>query len=333
MTQNIGFPFHYIFRDIEEIFDKNQSGIKDAFKDFLKSSEPCDNWMLCSDYVLGDTGRERDVLCFTLIPRSSNPEGFEKRLRSLCPKDIKNTKKVNTEFLQFLWFFPSYSFVFRVDKHKKLHTDEKELINSMVDGLVEQNTFWAENQEDYAGKFNRTISRLLKLKEYVNSKSPSIKVIRYILLVCYFVIFIFKQLKKSKRLYCVGWFSDRDVIIDFKLPEMEGLPLIYNLVSDGYHVLASDLELSPREKEIFFFDSSTCDEDLLLLDTYNRIPDLICGAVSSYNENTGECSHNKYNPVVNSFVKLSNKVVVFDLKLSGDHFSASVDNKLTNNSS
>jgi hypothetical protein len=111
-------------------------------------------WMLYSDYCLDDKKKPNDVLSFVLIPfiNEEKYHELEQKIKETQPVDIKHTRSVSSEFMDYIKTQAVFSFSFIVNGRQLLFgTDEAEqvktveqILNGWKTGFIK----WRDNAEN-----------------------------------------------------------------------------------------------------------------------------------------------------------------------------------------
>ena len=119
-------------------FDKEDMQRK--IKSFLEESKGSKRWMLYSDYCLDDSNKPNDVVTFVLVSFISKEHYCEMQhtIARLQPTDIKHTKFINKDVLDYLKGKHVLFVSFIIDKRKKLFGDAHEKrVNSIKSAMAE----------------------------------------------------------------------------------------------------------------------------------------------------------------------------------------------------
>lgn len=92
------FKLHILYQAIFETLSKSTT--TDLIS-FFKKNTSAKNYLLISDYCIGDKNKFNDVYSFTIIPNISLFEAYVQIIRNLLPKDYKknwfsNKRKYNS---------------------------------------------------------------------------------------------------------------------------------------------------------------------------------------------------------------------------------------------
>lgn len=152
MDKEINNP---IFQVIDGTFEKSTK--TDLEKYYLKLTNGVKKWTCYSDYCFGDSNKPNDVVCFTLIPYVVDFEELCDNIQALANVDIKKTRKVRDEFVEFLKSFPLINFSFILNDKKKIfgkdHDAVKKSLKATYTEIKKKYSEWSKNQpeqrEDY----------------------------------------------------------------------------------------------------------------------------------------------------------------------------------------
>ena len=98
-------------------------------------------------------------------------------------------------------------------------------------------------------------------------------------------------------------------------------PLIFNLSNSQFHALASNLVDENYKVEVVYGLPEKSGD--MYYDSLNRIPDLIAGAISSYNMKENSCTE-KVLPIIEDILTNKEKNIIYKLDFTSEGFEAGV---------
>lgn len=107
ISAEYGFGIHYFLAAFNDTFYK--SSYTD-FKKFFIENKDVKKWMICSDYAIGDKNKKNDIVTFTFYPYIVDHQLLQKAIKALAPKDLKNTRTINEDFLSFIKEAPNIKY-------------------------------------------------------------------------------------------------------------------------------------------------------------------------------------------------------------------------------
>ena len=329
----MGLHIQKIVKLLEQEFSTSEM---DSLLDkFIKKTSFCSKWVLYSDYCLDDKNKPNDVISFVLVPYLSTQFYVEmdKSISETQPNDIKKSKSVDSAFIKYLKGQPILSFNFIVNERKFLfgdsHAERVGNVAKIIKEIKEQVETWRCRaiEESIVDYYDSIIKKLNKILMGLSQKA-NIKMHMEILLVtiigAYYSAMILKRLPDIDLF---GWLSDRDAI-KASCDEMAA-PI--------FHVLLYN-HLNGRQFHLINMKSDT--KIPLFYENYNRIPDVICGALADYNMENDVVSKDKFSKVLqdliadNAMVKIYRLSVVEGvphlgiIKISTSPFDGKPENKI-----
>lgn len=282
-------------------------------RDFLEKTSFSLKWMLYSDYCLDDKNKPNDVLSFVLIPFISEEkyQELEQKIKETQPVDIKHTKSIGSEFMDYIKTQAVLSFSFIVNDRQLLFgTDEAEqvktveqILNGWKAGFIKWRDS-AENEQQRDG-YKDTIAKINKqLREIFLKKKvkDQIDVLLITVLAAYYSASILKQLPDIQ---IFGWFPDRDKTNE----TCEGLAVpIFNALQSEY--------LGARQYQ--FCATKPDSQSVPFYDNENRIADIICGTIADYNLKENLISKDKFDKVLQGLMADNMFAKVYRFFVEGD---------------
>ena len=81
---------------------------------------PAPNWVIASDYVIGETARYKNAFCYTIYPIIGNElVSTLKEIKTRIPNDLKHTSGISNEIVECLRSRRRFSFCFIVSHGQK----------------------------------------------------------------------------------------------------------------------------------------------------------------------------------------------------------------------
>ena len=279
--------------------------MKVQVQEFLKRASYSPKWMLYSDYCLDDKNKPNDVLSFALVPFISEAKylELEQKIKETQPVDIKHTRNISSEFMDYIKTQAVFSFSFIVNDRQLLFgNDEAEQVKNVqtiLEGWKAGFTRWRDNADNGQQRdgYKDTIAKINKqLREIFLKKKvkDQIDVLLITILAAYYTASILKMLPDIQ---IFGWFPDRDKTNE----TCEGLAVpIFNALQ--YEFMGA--------KQYQFCAAKPDSQTVPFYDNENRIADIICGTIADYNMQKNQISKEKFDEVLqglmadNMFVKV-----------------------------
>lgn len=310
-----GIVMHNFLCHFDETFNKSSHTL---FTDFFRKNENVSKWMIFSDYALNDKNKPNDVITFSILPYVGNFDKLENQIKKLSFKDVKNLKRVNAEFLEFINESEILNISVVLDKNMILDPfNEREMLKKCYKTALNQVDYWIENEgqkEDYL-----RLKKAYKIMiDEVSRRGVNLRNIRNIEIVSNLIAYIAFQVCLSSKVDIVGWFSDRDSMLNHKSGKFS-VPVIFDLAYNLFHVLMSSKDENYVEKFVFGLPEKTGN---LWYDSFNRIPDLIAATLADFDYQNNFCSHEKFIPVIENVITNKEKNIIYKISTLEGGFQA-----------
>ncbi|MCO1335945.1 hypothetical protein MO867_16550 [Microbulbifer sp. OS29] len=269
-------------------------------------------WYVISDYCFGDKTKQNDTVSFTILLNHDKIENIKKYINHFAPKDIKSTRTVSEEFLQYINSPVVFTFTFVIDRKSNLlrdyASDENMLsflgpFRNIVNGIASKSTF-------DSGYIDSVLKRSYLFEADFEKKNFNSKLARQIFLVSAFAGLVFEHLTITKKPEYIQWVSDRDALAE----RYDGFiyDLSYFLFLTGYYGYILKTEKSPMmlDKPKFIFPTPE-KSGKNNFDELIRIPDYLAGTLADFDITANTFSKDKYNTILfGSMVNSKNHVVL-----------------------
>jgi hypothetical protein len=266
-TQNKGDDFWVMCESLIE------NDYQQRFKHFLNKN-PSNAWFISSDYVIADSSRPNDCMCFTIYPiDGQDPLAIWREIPSVLPKDFKKTRGLSEEPIAFLKQDCHFSVCIILTK-ERYTGNHRELVRAAIEQLLAGMCAWkdADRQQEY-------IARVRRLARSATANNFKAGLMRDIFLVTAAAAVIAYLLTKWTHPRLIGWFSDRDDLIAAYDRIAADLFIInYGSICQHRWVDFQDVQLrngNPRPDPRFPKQS--------WYDAIVRIPDYLAGTLAAYN--------------------------------------------------
>lgn len=281
---------HPVFAVLEKTFSKSVS--QDLELHYFPRIREYTKWVCLSDYCLDDKNKPNNIITYSLMPYITDIDDLSSFIKLIAPKDIKNTQRINRDYMHFLKHYPLINFSFVINNRKRLFETAndplKESLIIIFSQIKEHYLIWLKNQPEKDTYYQRVIKKidqtLIQLKD-----GNKIKQIYTMFLVAYLGGFASSIIVKKIKPELFGWLSDRDAI---------------NEVSDHLSIDLFDYYLfnfSQFEK-CRFASAPATSKDIPFYDELLKIPDYIAGTLADYNASTGNISKPKFDTVLTEYM-------------------------------
>lgn len=286
----------------------SQKEIKDKIADFQQKTSGCDKWMMFSDYCLDDKSKANDVMTFVLMPYLSEEKYLEmqEKIHSLQKVDIKNTSFVNKAFLSYLKSESVLIFSFVLTDRKRLfasgHTQCVQIVKNTLTRIRDCFENWKKTAVNHTilKYYDEAAKNVNKSLAKLNGKNPNIKMLNDILITALLGAYVSAKVLENLPIQVFGWFSDRDKVISGN--DNIIMPIFTYF---QFHFLGcrqfKPCASTPDDKIKPFFDD------------FNRIADVVTGAISDYNMEKDSITADKFNTVLENFLANNSQVSIFRL--------------------
>lgn len=271
---------HPIF--IEDIH-KNLKNCANFIK-FINMNKGVKTWFIFSDYCLDDKEKPNNVMTFTILALKNQSEFnlIGKVINALQKTDIKKTKIINPQFLEFISGLPIFNISF-------ILPDKSNFIKPY---LIDEIEFFKIRFKSLENFYSRMLAFPVQEKHYIDcikdfqyiqkkfeSKSISLYLYRNIEILNSVVSTIFTIISSvdPNTDYNLTWVSDRDSMLTFEKSNLSA-PLIFSMISASFY------SLSKSNNQLAFYDHKSVGTPEL--DHFNRIPDMITGTLADMGKTT-----------------------------------------------
>ncbi len=261
-------------------------------KNFIQKFKEVQSWMIASDYCIGDKHKKNDTIAISIIPYLIELTDMKRQINSIAANDIKGTKKISDEFLEYIGSGNSYHACVITLDHSALGKT-KEDVDRIVDDYVSQLRECCKLNDQNAEVYNQTISKLLQLRQRNQNKSFRRVMFQNMMFVTSMISFYCYFIHKNASVQKICWFSDRDALIDM------GRGLAFDIVNLTTHQLCLSNGLDNTKLQLLF--GSPEREGKTWFEEVVRIPDYIAGTFADWDIEKNECK-DKYIPIIEKLV-------------------------------
>ncbi len=290
----------------------NQSA-KHDLDNWLSSIPDEAAWYVISDYCFGDKTKQNDTVSFTVLLHHDKLDNIKEYINHFAPKDIKSTRTVSVEFLQYINSPVSFSFTFVIDRKANLlrdyATDESMLsflpaFRNVVSDIASNSTF----QNGYV---DGVMKRVKAFEADFSKKNFNSKLARQIYVVSAFASVVFEVLTIAKKPKYIQWISDRDALLERY--DSFVFDLSYFLFLQGYsaHFERKGNSVLMLDTPQFIFPEPV-KSGKNHYDELIRIPDYLAGTLADLDVSSNTFTKDKYNTILlNSLVNSRNQAVIY----------------------
>lgn len=306
-------PKHPIQTLLDDFFAKAE--IRDVITEYQHQNSSCSKWLMFSDYCFDDKGKANDVVTFVLMPFVSEAKylEMEQKIHDMQPSDIKRTDTVNKTFLSYLKNegILTFSFVFDDRKHflAPSHIQCLRGIKETLQMIRDCYEEWKKTAKDKGNieHYDKVVKTITQQLAPLNGKNPDIKLLNDILITAFLGAYVSAKVLEKLPIEIFGWFSDRDKIISGKGNIIVPIFNFYqhNMLGGCQFQVCT---FTPNDKEKPFFDD------------FNRIADVITGAIADYNMKENYITADKFNTVLIDFLANNKQALIFRIHKINDDY-------------
>lgn len=306
-------PKHPVHILLDEFFAKAE--ISDVITEYQRKNANCSKWLMFSDYCLGDKKKANDVMTFVVMPFESEAKYVEmqQKIHDMQPSDIKKTSTVNKDFLAYLKSESvlTFSFVFDDRKHffAPSHSQCLQSVKDTLQTIRDCYEGWKKTavNGDILKHYDNVVKKIDLQLTPLNGKNPDIKLLNDILITAFLGAYVSVKVLEKLPIEIFGWFSDRDKVISGK----------DNIIVPIFTFYQHNM-LGGRQFQFCTFTPN--DTVKPFFDDFNRIADVITGAIADYNMEQGYITADKFNTVLIDFLADNKQASIFRIHKIDDNY-------------
>lgn len=307
---------HPVHALLDDFFAKAE--ISDVIAEYQRKNSSCSKWLMFSDYCLDDKNKANDVMTFVLMPFVSEAKYLEmqQKIHDMQPSDIKRTNTVNKAFLSYLKSESvlTFSFVFDDRKHflapsyNQCLQGVKETLQTICDSYKR----WKEttDNEKFTRYYDKIVKTINQQLEPLNGKNPDIKLLNDILITAFLGTYVSVKVLEKLPIEKFGWFSDRDKVISGK----------NNIIVPIFNFYQHNMLNGTQFQFCTFTPEDTVKP---FFDDFNRIADVVTGAIADYNMEKNYVTADKFNTVLIDFLTDNKQALIFRIHKIDDNYQVS----------
>lgn len=306
-------PKHPVHALLDEFFAKAE--ICDVITEYQRKNKSYSKWLMFSDYCLDDKNKANDVMTFVIMPFESEAKyvEMEQKIHDMQPSDIKKTSTVNKAFLSYLKSESVLTFSFVFDDRKLFFApSHSQCLQSVKDTLQIIRDCYEEWKKTAANEgilknYDNVVKKIDQQLAPLNGKKPDIKLLNDILITAFLGAYVSVKVLEKQPIEIFGWFSDRDKVISGKDNIIVPIFTFYqhNMLGGRQFKFCT---FTPDDKVNPFFDD------------FNRIADVVTGAIADYNMEKDYITADKFNTVLIDFLADNKHALVFRIHKIDDNY-------------
>lgn len=271
----------------------NKTTISQIESNYLVNLKHVRKWKCFTDYCFDDKNKANNVVTFSIIPYITDYFILEAFLKEKVRADLKNSKTVHKDFIQFLNKYPLINFSFILNDRKKLFGEtaikQKENLLSEYSRIKEQYQVWISNEPDKIAYYSGYIKKINACLNDIR-RDKKIKIYIDILLVSFLGAYVSNLIvSRVNHLETFGWFSDRD-----RIGDIEDSLVLY-LFHNNLHGLMNS-------KNFNFAATPARSTTKIFYEEYIKIPDYIAGTLADYNMKDNLISKEKFDTILTDYM-------------------------------
>lgn len=307
---------HPVHALLDDFFVKTE--ISDVIAEYQRKNSNHKKWLMFSDYCFDDKNKANDVMTFVLMPYVSEEKFYEmqKTIHNMQPSDIKKTTTVSQAFLSYLKSENVLTFSFVLNDRKHFFApSHAQCLQGVKETLQEiRNCYegWKKtaNNEKAIKHYENIVKKIELQLAPLNGKNPNIKLLNDILITAFLGAYVSSKVLEKLSIEVFGWFSDRDNIISGK----------GNIIIPIFHFYQHNMFGGHQYQFCTFTPDSSVEP---FYEEFNRIADVITGAIADYNMENDYITADKFSTVLIDFLADNRQALIFRIHKVCDTYNVS----------
>ncbi len=296
-----------VFGVIEETINKSTI---DDFRKYISNLTGHTKWLICSDYCIDDKNKPNDTATFTVLPYYRDILYIQKNITKYAPTDIKKTRSVKDEFINYhkSGIIYHFSVIFERKPNHVLGHYTKDFMCLALANTIEMLNKWIINTPSNKEYFVKVIVKANNLLQEMNKKSFNLKLLKQILIINFLASYIAYIISRETKVTNIAWFSDRDAILD------SYQNIVVDLFGMNHHGLCERDKIDGSKIKIFIGKPDNKEnENQMWYDELIRLPDFITGTLSDYNFAEHLVSKPKFNSMMEGCIANNSNISILKL--------------------
>jgi hypothetical protein len=290
---------------IEDVFRVLHDGIENNYRRRLRcylTRHPVSNWVVASDYVIGDKTRYKDAFCYTIYPIANDLTATQREIREKIPRDLKSTSVITDSIVECIRSDERFSFCFVVDKGQGFFNDAEDVRSSI--GLTLETVKNRKNWDAQAAALRR-------LNQTAKAKSFNFQLFSNTILASLFAAIVAMFITKFGKAKYIHWFSDRDSMVT------SYRKVAYDLLGTHFYQACYECGINYESIELGIGDMTVSP----WYDEFVRIPDFLAGALSAFDPETLGVASQKHSDVLTNVISDASQIGVIYIEVRRNAFS------------
>lgn len=185
------------------------------------------------------------------------------------------------------------------------------IIEKKINSIIAQLEQWCITTPTERPEYLQSIKKFKNTQKLVNSPGAKPKAIRDIKIVSSLAAYLMAKLSSRTRIDIIGWFSDRDAMLNFKSEKLGHY--MFDSTIYLHHALITATSNKKPSKICFGIPEL---EGKMWYDSLIRVPDLLAGNLADHNRKEDKLSHEKYSPIVRKLFTAEKRNIFFRIDFS-----------------
>ena len=267
-----------------------------------------------SDYCLDDKHKPSKVASFSIIPYDHDLDAYPTFLNRIAPRDLKSTRLPKHAFLEHIaesrLFHVSFMFGTLKGITESSVGNSRAHIDAMLEETISMVQNWPRTTKQQRTYYDSLVRKLLAQRISLQRKSANLNLFRNSVIVSLLAAYLAYLLTRHANASIVGWFSDRDKIID----AWNGIA--FDLFAMNHHALCERDAFDSAVTKLVVWRAD-CVHETYVTDAMNRIPDHLAGALASWSLETNTVQQAKHSEILQTC--FADNPFCSIIKLSIDH--------------
>lgn len=252
---------------VEHLLANVDGELRESFTEFVVASGQV-RWIIAGDFVIADHSRPNDVFGFTVTPYDASFEDLETEIKTVFPKDLKETKVITQAMIDYLRSKRRFHFAFVVNKDRRLFKSVGEARTT-----IDQTIAMMLNYRD-VDRHREAIAKIRALRQLANANPFNVKLFQDIILMAAFGGFVATLLQLEGRAELIGLFPDRD-----KMTTAYGT-VAYEAFAADASAFAGRRKVPDAQIALALPGPRAGGSSGLYFDELIRVPDYVAGAIA-----------------------------------------------------
>lgn len=307
-----------IIASIQDTFEK--SAII-SFRKYVAHNVAIKKFMIFSDYCIGDETKANDVFSFTIVPYDDWLDKQKGVIDNLSKSDIKEKRKIEDRLIEYLKENRLFHINFIVNERRGITRredfDEKEVVSTMLENTGKMLDEWVLNTPSNAEYFRDIKKKLAVIKTEMQRKEPNFKIFRETLLLALLAGYICYVLVREAKPEIVGWFSDRDKMVDV----YKGVTADFFHLN--YHGLCEKNGMRSAASKICVGVPTADETGKMWYDELVRIPDHFAGTLADWDFENNTNTKSKFITMLEMVMADNDRCIIIKTTIEPNRYSSS----------